>query len=68
MSLRLLDSDQCDACDQTVDSKTVSIEELSIMKEMSLADEEGLCGIIKRMEDSQNIHATHHIMVRLYMK
>ena len=46
----------------------MSIEELSIMKEMSLADEEGLCEIIKRMEDSHNIHTTHHLMVRLYMK
>eukprot|EP00092_Neocalanus_flemingeri_P063813 GFUD01077284.1.p1 GENE.GFUD01077284.1~~GFUD01077284.1.p1 ORF type:complete len:126 (+),score=45.59 GFUD01077284.1:242-619(+) len=44
------------------------MEEQSVMKEMTLADEADLCGIIKRMEDTQNIHSTHHVMVRLYIR
>merc|ERR1719483_132872 len=35
---------------------------------MSLADESELCCILKKMENCHNIHSTHHVMVRLYIR
>eukprot|EP00091_Calanus_sinicus_P023663 TRINITY_DN8107_c0_g1_i1.p1 TRINITY_DN8107_c0_g1~~TRINITY_DN8107_c0_g1_i1.p1 ORF type:complete len:368 (+),score=83.03 TRINITY_DN8107_c0_g1_i1:164-1105(+) len=58
----------CDKCGKQVDSLTMMMEEQSMMKELSLADNVDLCGILEKFLASETVHPTHHIMVRLYMR
>lgn len=65
---RIEDRTGCDTCGKQVDSLTMAMEEQSMMKELSLADNADLCGVLQKLLDSQIVHPTHHIMVRLYMR
>ena len=47
---------------------TIILEEQSMMKELSLADNADLCSILHKFEANPKLHPTHHMMVRLYMR
>ena len=68
MSSRLGDSIQCGKCEKEVNSRTMAMEEQSMMKELSLVDGVNLCYLLQKFADVNNVHPTHNIMIRLYMR
>ena len=46
----------------------MAMEEQSMMKELSLVDGVDLCCLLQKFADVKNVHPTHNIMVRLYMR
>jgi len=59
---------KCDKCEKQEDKMTIILEEQSMMKELSLADNADLCSILHKFEVNPKLHPTHHMMVRLYMR
>jgi len=67
-SIRQEESVQCEKCEKQEDNMTIILEEQSLMKELSLADNGDLCSILHKFEANSKLHTTHHMMVRLYMR
>jgi len=59
----------CRVCSSAVNLTTLQEEEMSSMKELSLTEEpEELLALLEDLNNRSEMHPTHHLLIRLYMR
>jgi len=60
---------KCRVCSSAVNLTTLQEEEMSSMKELSLTEEpEELLDLLEDLNNRPELHSTHHLLIRLYMR
>jgi len=67
-NIRQEENMKCENCDKQRESRTMVLEEQSMMKEISLADDDDLCSLLAKFLSDPSLHPSHHILSRLYIR